>query len=302
MDKLVCNTLSEVKTSTGNLDKAKLCPIQIDDGGVIKKAENFRAVYNISQGKMCTAVVPHYTLVQHKEYFDTFAESLNRLGIKYKMTLSQAGNRAFADIEFEGRNLKYEKLNEEFTTGIRLINSYDKSTGIFVIPRFTRLACTNGMIVTRSEKSVSIKHHMKEIRQLDAFVEKKVNEVISRYADLQEWVSSSIKDSAEWRTCCGIVAKLFEQIKHREAILKNLGISIVEITDKKDKKKKTITYVLDKKDGQKKFTRWELYNAITRYLSHGEQITPHIEDLFHRRAEKLLDTPLEKMPKIEVKL
>lgn len=300
MERLVCETLEDVKTSTGNLDKAKLCPIQIDDGGVIKKLENFKAVYNISQGKMCAAVAPHYTLVQHKEYFDIFAESLTRLGMEFKMTLNQSGNKAFADIEFKGRNLKFDKLNEEFITGIRLINSYDKSTGIYVSPRFTRLACTNGMIVTRSEKSISIKHHMKEVRQLDVFVETKINEVINKYDELQEWVSSSIKDTAEWKICCGIVAKLFEQIKHREAILKNLGVSIIEVTNKKDKKKKSITYVLDVKASNKKFTRWEVYNAITKYLTHGEQMTPHIENLFHRRAEKLLDTPLAKMPLIKV--
>ena len=58
----------------------------------------------------------------------------------------------------------------------------------------------------------------------------------------------------------------------------------------------------DDKNKKDKLTRWELYNAITRYLTHGEQMTPHIEDLFHRRAEKMLITPLKKMPLAKISL
>lgn len=295
-----CKTLDEVKEATTNLDSAKMVSIKIDDGGVTKDVDNFKGVYNVGQGKMCAAVVPYYNLVLHKTYFNSFAEAMNRLNLKYKMSIKQVGNRAFADIEFIDRNIKYKKLNEEFTTGIRLINSYDKSTGLHVAPRFTRLACTNGMILTRSEKTLSIKHHSKMVKEIESFVEKKLGELISKYDDLEQWVSTSINDSIEWKICCGIIEKLFSQIKHREEILKRLNVGIVEVTDKKTKKK-SITYVWNDKSLKKnKFTRWSVYNAITEYISHGEQISPHIEDLFHRRAEKLLITPLAKMPKIEV--
>ena len=79
------------------------------------------------------------------------------------MTLKYSGNRAFADIEFKDMNIKFDKLDEEFTTGLRLANSYDKTSGLIAAPRFTRLACLNGMILTRSQKIVSIKHTQKVI-------------------------------------------------------------------------------------------------------------------------------------------
>ena len=291
-----CNSLEEVQKASENLDKATMCDLKIVDGGVVKDVKEFKGIYNISRGKFCAAVVPHYNLVQHKGYFDGFATALNRLGIKYKMTLKQSGNRAFADIEFKDRNLKFDKLNEEFTTGIRLVNSYDKSTGLYVMPRFTRLACANGMILTRSEKTVSIKHHTKMVREIEVFIERKVNELINENQDLHNWVSRSMKDSLEWNKCCLIIEKLFSQLKHREEILKRLNISVIENTNKKTKKKSVAYTWNDTKKKKEKITRWELYNAITHYLTHGEQITPHIENLFHKQAEKLLTTPLEKMP------
>jgi len=298
----VCKTLQEVESACDNLDKARMGDIKFDDGGVIKDITNFRGIYNVSKGHFCASVIPQYNLIQHKDYFVGFAKALDRLNLKYTMTVTQSGNRGFADIEFLNNNIKFDKLNEEFTTGIRLINSYDKSTGIYVIPKFTRLACANGMIVTRSEKTLSIKHHAKIAQEIESFIEKRINYIINSRSDLQEWVSSSMKDSIEWITACRIIEKLFSQIKHREEILKNLGISIIIVQDKKTKKK-NVSYVWDKEDEKKdKLTRWDIYNAITKYLTHGEQITPHIQNLFHRQAEKLLNTPLAKMPVVKVTL
>jgi len=298
-----CKTLEEVKKATNNLDKASLLPIKIQDGSVLKNVDNWKAVYNISKGKMCSAVVPYYTVVQHKEYLDGFSEALNRLGIKFKMNIQPIGNRVVADITFENKNIKFDKLNEEFTTGLRLTNSYDKSYGINVAPRYTRLACTNGMVLTRNEVTLSIKHIDKRIREIEKFIEKKIAEIVNQNEGLQVLVSSSMKDSLEWKFCCRIIEKLFSQPKHIENILKQIGISMIEVKDKKNKKKKNLDYVWDKKENKKsKLTRWEIYNAITSYISHGEHISPHVNNLFQKKAEKILMTPLLKMPRVDKKL
>jgi len=291
----VCHSLAEVKKATDSLCKAHEVPIQINDGGVIKEVKNFKGIYNVTHGEFCAAVVPYYNLVSHKEYFDSFAEAMSRLGMKYTMTLKQSGNRAFADIDFQGRNIKFDKLNEEFATGVRLINSYDKTTGLSVIPKFTRLACTNGMILTRSEKTLSIKHHAKILAEIGSFVETRLASIIAKDNELQSWVSDSMKDSAEWLMCCRVLEKLFEQPKHLEEILKRLEIDLIYVKDKKSKKP---MYSYLWKSGAKKkekLNRWQLYNAVTNYLTYGEQITPHIENLFQRQAEKLLTTPFSKL-------
>ena len=295
-----CNNLNDVKSATKNLDKASMVLLKIDDSGVIKDVDNFKGIYNVSKGQFCTSVVPYYNLIQHKEYIDGFAEALQRLNIKYEMVIKQSGNRVFVDIEFPDKKHEFKKLNETFICGIRLVNSYDKTTGIFIVPRFKRLACMNGMIITSFEKTVSVKHTSKMVSEIEKFIELRLNDIISRYSDLQQWVSNSMEDSLEWKLCCGIIEKLFTQIKHREQILKNLGIDIVVVEDKKNKKK-NVSYVWTDKDKKKlKFTRWELYNSITQYLSHGEHISPHIEALFHKRAERLFTTPLRKMPAIKI--
>lgn len=298
----ICENTNEINNVLERLDKAAIVDLKINDGGVIKDVNNFKGVYNVSQGKFCSAVTPSYTLVQHKEYFKSFAEALDRLNINYKATFKTNGNQAFADFDFIDKNLKFDKLDEEFATGIRLINSYNKSLGVIVAPRYTRLACTNGMILTRSAEVLSFKHTSKEIRNMSGFVEQKINFIISQDEMLRNWVSDSMGDSIEWKAVCSVLEKLIKIRKHREEILKRLDISIVDVTDEKTKKK-GITYVTDKDDiKSKKFNRWEIYNAMTHYLTHGEHITPNLESYYHKHAEKLLKTKLIKMPMAEIKI
>ena len=100
-----CESTEEVYEVTKKLDSARLLPLHIKDGEIMKEVDNFKGVYNDGTGKFCSAVVPHYKIVQHKEYFDSFAKSLDNLNIKYKAEITQVGNRAFADFFFEGRNI-----------------------------------------------------------------------------------------------------------------------------------------------------------------------------------------------------
>lgn len=297
----VCHNFNDVKNATEHLSKAIEVPLYIDDNSVMKKVTNSKGIYNVTTGKFCAAVINHYNLVGHKEYFDAFAQSMSRLGMKYTMTLYESGDRAFAEIDFIGRNIKFDKLNEEFATGVKLTNSYDKTLGLSVIPKFTRLACTNGMVLTRSEKTLSVKHHTKILNEIESFVEKRLSYIIEKDNELHTWVSSSMKDTLEWEYCCRILEKLFNQPKHLEQILKRLKIDLI-IVKKEGKSVEGFTYFMDDKVKKKNLTRWEVYNAITNYLTYGEQITPHIQDLFHRQAEKVLITPFEKLPMAEVRI
>jgi len=293
----VCNNVFEVDAATAKLSNAHEVKLQMDDGGVIKPVENFKGVYNSTKGEFCAAVTEGYNVITHKTYFDGFAAAMDRLGMPFKMSIKEQGNQAFADIEFIGRNIKFEKLNEEFLTGIRLTNSYNRIQGLGVIPRFTRLACTNGMILTRGEKTFSIRHHSKMSNEIEVFIEKRLNAIINRDQQLQHWVSESMADSIEWKTVTQILQKMFAQAKHREEILKRVGISVIE--KKKGHKVIGYDYIMENKDITK-LNRWDVYNSVTNYLSWGEHITPNLEASLHRQAEKLLTTSFDRLPKIEV--
>jgi hypothetical protein len=295
-------TLNEVQQKTELLDKASEVPLKIDDGGVIKDVNSYKGIYNVSKGKFCAAVIKHYNLIQHKEYVDSFARCLDNLNIQYNLSLSESGNKVFADFDFIRKNIKMDKVGEEFSTGIRLINSYSGRIGLSAMPKFTRLACSNGMVVTRFEKSFSVHHTSKMLINMQGFVERQLNGIINHSVDLQNWVEESIKDSKEWLIITRIIEKLFSQPKHREQVLDRLGIAMIVDKKRSKGKSKKYLYALNDDVETKNVTRWEVYNAITHYLTHGEQMTPHIYDLFQRKAERVLVNRLEKLPMAEVVL
>jgi hypothetical protein len=257
---------------------------------------------------LCCVVSNQYNLIQHREYFETFVAALDKFGIKHTATVSGMGNKAIMDIEFVDRNLKFKKLNEEFTTGIRLSNSYDKTAGLGIAPRYKRLACLNGMVLSRSGMTMVCKHNSVLAKNVDDFIKTRLDHIVSQSAYLQDLISESMKDTIEWKSAVKIICKLFSQSEHREEILKRLGIAMVETKEKiivgkksfdaigKDKAK--VNFILDKEKAAK-LDRWTIYNAITNYLSFGS-ISDGFEYYAQKKAERVLTTKLERMPMLEV--
>jgi hypothetical protein len=154
------------------------------------------------------------------------------------------------------------------------------------------------MVMSRFDMTFSVRHNSRLIPEMERLIETKITAIINKDEELKAWVSDSMADSIEWSVAVKILTRLVTSLKHREHILKNLGISVITKTEKR---KKSIHYVLDN-DNNKKLNRWAIYNAITAYCTHGEQITPNLDAYLQHRAEKLLLTKLERMPlaKIEV--
>jgi len=43
---------------------------------------------------------------------------------------------------------------------------------------------------------------------------------------------------------------------------------------------------------QSAFTRWELYNALTQYATHGEQLSARVEERLQAKARQVMSQPL----------
>jgi hypothetical protein len=286
-----CNTFEETKAITNNLDKAMIVkPFKFNVVGVEHTTNDWKGIFNITQGYLTKPVGEIYNLVTHKEFLDTFSETLERLNIKFEMNIRSMGNTVITDVEFIEKKLEFKTLNEEFITGIRIINSYDRAYAVTISPRLKRLACLNGMVLQRDESCFNVKHSANLVKEIEKLVETKITDIINKYKDFQVLVEQNIKDSIEWNMVGNIIEKLFKQPKHIEEILKNLGITRLETENVLDKKKPIITYT--RLLNNNKVTRWELYNAITKYLTHGELLSPYIENAMQIKAEKVLLTPL----------
>ena len=292
-----CESLAEINAAADKLDKAiEVCPLKFDVGGVEHETHNWKGIYNLNKNVYTKTVSRNlYQVITHKEFLNTFATALDNLNIKYSANIQSMGNTVVTDIEFSEKKIELKELNEEFVSGIRLINSYDRNYPITIMPRLVRLACLNGMVLSRDETKFNVKHSSQLAREIEKLISVKITQILNKYQDMQVMVETCIADSIEWKLASKIMEKLIVQPKHLEKILGNLEIERISTPNLKDKKNPTITFLSKSLTDEDKLTRWQLYNAITKYTTHGEQLATYIEMHLQSKAEKLLLTPLIKL-------
>jgi hypothetical protein len=224
-----------------------------------------KGIWNITQDSLGCVATDGYNLIQHREVVLAVEQTVGNLNIPHDSTIRVDGHRIFYDINFKHEKLKV--LGEEFTCGFRLINSYDKTTGLLILPRLERLVCLNGMVIKKLVPGYCIRHNQKIAENFQAIIEKALKQMINSDKKLQQMVEVCIGDSVEWQIVDTIMSNLIGRKNHIEGIMSKL-----EHTDR--------------------VTRWELYNAITNYATHGEQLKPNVENWLQNKAQRLLDRPL----------
>lgn len=259
-----------MRNETIGLDVAEDRQLFVGDSDVPET--KWKAVWNIDKEKVAAIVSKDYKIVQHRDVVESFIDACDGLNIKHSVNVRNHGNRIFVDVTFPDSKLYVKEKGEEFIAGFRLINSYDKTTGVHIIPRLMRLACLNGMIVDIKGfvKVFSYRHNQEMAQNFAGYMEKALAETVESHPKLQAMVNDCIGDSVEWATAEKVLQFLVGKRKHFEQVEKNI-------------------------DRTKPITRWDIYNAITRYATHGEQLKPNIEMWLQKKAQELLVTPSKEL-------
>lgn len=233
-----------------------------------QQVPGWKGIYNVDKGKFVTAVDSDYNIIQHRELVVEATTAMSNLGLQGTAKVGDSGNVVFVDITFPGTKLGVAQ-GEEFFAGLRLINSYNKGTGIIIAPRYERLVCSNGMTMpSRMIQSFSVKHTSKLAQEFAAAIPVILKEMIEFEPRLKALVEEGIADSIEYSLMKQILASMVTADKHMEAIEALLPANP---------------------------TRWDLYNAFTHYATHDQQIKPTMEQRLLTKAQVLLDTPLAQL-------
>jgi len=286
--------LAELQKGLMNLDRAMSKPVFVDN----KQYNDYQCVYNVDRKTPAMITSKHYKIVQHREVFDNFVEAMKELGLQGAGHVWNNGNQVITQITFKGKGILDpsaghipgdNKTQKTIGFGVRLTNSYDKSMSIKGNFFAFRGACSNGMLFGQEMREINV--HQKHVGQIDIVktMEDFLKGILGCEEQLQEIVSETMKDTMEWQVAYKVMEKLFAQPKHREEVFKRLGVSQIWKEDDKKTKAGHYEYVADDptKVG-KKVTRWQLYNALTNYVTHGDKMTPHVQEWLHAKGSKLL--------------
>lgn len=264
--------LSELQRTSLGFDQAVLKPVLI---GEDKKEDlNHFAIWNEDKEKVSAIVSPQYELIQHKVVVSEVVEALKELGLKGDAIVNDGGDIVFIDISFPEAKL-YVAKGEEFYAGIKIINSFNKQSGIQILPHLKRLVCQNGMTMNIGwVKEFSVSHTSKLAKEFATIIPTMLKSMIEGNDKFKALVNNCIADTMEWQSLKIVVGALIKTDKHRDKIWDILM-----------------------KANKEKYSRWDAYNSITSYCS-VEKLTPLVQNALQNKAQILLTTPLiELVPK-----
>ena len=268
--------LGELKNKAFGFDRA-----EARDVHVVKNQEDYlckdvMGVWNIDKNVLACLGPKNYTVIQHREATEGLIEAITSLNIKATAELQVSKHGIHIDFNFPDSKIELKEAGEQFTTGIRIVNRYDLVAGLVISPRVTRLACSNGMIVTDVIKSQRIKFTEEMNIAIEGMIDKIIKDIITNDDKLANYVSICMRDSVEWNTLKLLLKHMFRTKKQ-----------VKEIYARIDQRKE-------------RPTRWDFYNAVTNYATHGERLRPHVEAWLQNKAQSIMKTPFADLCKIEI--
>lgn len=266
--------LNGMATQIGTFDKAVEAPLFYGSAEQKEPVENYKGIYNLGTGKIASVVSKGYQIIQHNDVVNGLVNVLGSLNLDVHGTIRDNRDKLIIDLAFKDQSL-IEDDSKGIQLGIRAINSYNKTSSFRLEMYAYRLVCQNGMSFGNVMETREITMHVGKAKTQD-MVEKTVaifvKNVINSSEKLQNLVNKMMVDSIEWNTAVKIFEGLIVQKKHREAIL-------------------------DRLDRTKPLTRWDIYNAMTNYITHDDQLTPNVQTYLETKSQKVLKTDVKHLEK-----
>jgi hypothetical protein len=265
--------LAQLKNVAMGFDRAEMRDVHIVKDGDDYLSRRHMGVWNIDKNELACLAPKSYMVIQHRHAVECLIEALSSLGIRAEAQLKQSRHGIQIDFDFPDSRLELTEVGESFTTGIRVMSDYSQVAGLVVAARMTRLACSNGMIVSDIVKPQRIKYTEELKVTVEGLIDKIIKDMITGDEKLANMVSICMKDSVEWQAVRLLAKALFKENCHVKEILARV-----------------------KFDEDGRVTRWSLYNAVTNYLSSsGSRLKPQIDTWLQNKAQRILKTPIAQL-------
>ena len=141
-------SLVELKNKAMGFDRAEMRDVHI-----VKDADDYLSrrhmgVWNIDRNELACLAPKSYCVIQHRHAVESVVDAITSLNIPAMAELKAAKHGIFVDISFPEAEFELKEVCDKFTAGIQITNRYDQVAGLVISPKVTRLACSNGMVVT----------------------------------------------------------------------------------------------------------------------------------------------------------
>src|SRR3989338_5466252 len=270
-------SMGELRNKAMSFDRADMRDLYVKKDSEEYLCKRHMGVWNIDQARLACIAPKSYAVIQHKYAVEALIDAITSLNIKASAELKTEKHSVLVDFDFPESKFELKEFGESFTSGIRVVSDYSNSAaGLVIAARITRLACSNGMLISEVVKSQRIRFTEELNITIEGVIDKIIKDIITNDEKLANVVSICMRDSIEWITLKLLLRYMFKTKKHIKEIRARLP---------QDKEKPT---------------RWDFFNAITHYASHGERLKHHVEAWLQNKAQKIMKTSFNELCEIEL--
>jgi len=266
------NTTSELKTLAMSAPEAVQVEVAHTQPGYDSTVptDNYIGVWNKTTSHLSCVASRRYGIVQHRDVLEAFADTLQEVGLNIRggIHYDEKGDEMRVQVFFQDEEKLIKDDAKGIQLGVRLINSYNLTNSLRGEMWGLRLVCSNGMKLPGFE-AVYRRNHMGVIDVKKGMTDF-VKTIIERRPVIEKLVMKNIEETLEYELSVKVFQKLFEVKKHRKILLNKLEAY-----------------------KGKRFTKWELYNMVTNYATHGQGLRISAIDWLQDKARKLLTQPIE---------
>lgn len=252
------------------------------------------AIVNTRSNEVAQIVSDQYKILNHKDFFSMVSDTVRSTGsenMKGYVLESNDGDSYTVRFIFDDIEVTEPGKGQNIKVGMEFSNSYDSAYAARGRAFFLRISCYNQMILQNiiPECMFSRSHSARsEIALLEAVTIKAENfakQLVQSGVKFQNVMEDAIGDNLVFEKPVQ-VEDLFKQVFTERHAQKISDIARRAAT------RSTEGYNL---------TRWDLYNAVTDYVSH-QPITPNVfEQILVKAENKILNNKALEVPAIPVR-
>jgi len=259
------------ETTTGALREQLAKLPTAENGSVLVKTSSgkevtttkFQAIVATEKGHKEVVAVPtkRYNVVQHKQVFERLLDAVNLFSPDIRGQVVWDVKRAYLFVSLPSKFTFDAPDGKKMTLGFSATNSYDGTTGVHIGAFGYRLACSNGMLLTKTLGGISVDH----IHGVHKRIEYLFNNMELQMAKLSARIDAA-QDTK--------MALAWAEAYSEHFAGKDNTVSVMKLFK------------------QEKPTVWGLYNSLTDFYSHSTaNPEPRLQQL--GKAENLLLNPAE---------
>lgn len=266
-------SVNELESLAGYLDTAELVPIYAHDSEQedLIEVQNKRGVLNRGTGEVASVVSDTYRIIQHSDAIKDLTAGIRLSGHEVAGALYNYNDGIMvrylmSDIE----PISDISAVGNIYTGSQVVNSYDKTSSFKGSAFLVRQVCSNGMCVSEMIKDTnfSIYHTVGSIGKIeDAISRFTVGMIENVQSRLGEVIVTAMDSRLAYQSrddmIVGIAGVIGAQV-HAENIVSRANLNYYD-TD-----------------------RWSVYNAVTEYASHDDELTDSVRNKIINVASKIL--------------